>query len=126
MHRSDRRLCRVALVAPRRDVRRLPDWLVVLDLWQPGADFCTRTERDASALCAGLVTPPLLARAKRFSTVLEVEQSIPLAAWGPGRAEGVVLRRPDGIKCKVVRSDYLARPDQSWAEQMLHNELMGF
>lgn len=102
---------------------QLPDWLVVLDLWTAGAGFAPWPERDERTATAGLVTPPHVAD----DVVLAVpEDSGPLlgpARWGSGLAEGVVLRRPDGRRCKIVRPGFTQRSDEDWNGARVHNRL---
>jgi hypothetical protein len=101
---------------------RLPDWLVVLDLWTPSEGLLGVVERDRVALGSGLALPPLL-----FDGVLgSREAALDLMAqsrFGSEPMEGVVLRRPDGERCKILRPGFRRRPDDAWQPGAEHNEL---
>lgn len=103
---------------------RLPDWLVVLDLWQPDTGFRSTAERDVAAHVSGFTTPPVVVRDAILHSLSDAEQLIPGAAWGPSRAEGIVLRRPDGHRAKVVHPHFERRSDAVWARDFAHNEAL--
>ncbi len=94
---------------------RLPDFLVLLDLWHPDAGMAPVAERDARASAAGLLTPPV-----RHSGVLRDLPAL-LALLGPStyadtRAEGLVVRRlADDARCKVVDPVYQRPEDRHFA-----------
>lgn len=101
---------------------RLPDFLVVLDLWHPDAGMASVSERDARLSAAGLLMPPV-----RHSGVLRDLPAL-LSLLGPSayadtRAEGLVVRRlADGARCKVVDPVY-QRPDDRHFAAGVRNEL---
>ncbi len=70
---------------------RLPDLLVVLDLWRAGGGFLGAAERDARCRAAGLVTPPVL-----FTGVLGNLDALRhlhgRSRFGSELAEGLVVR----------------------------------
>lgn len=102
---------------------RLPDLLVILDLWTPNDEFVPAAGRDARVHAADLSTPPVVTVGAVVRSEAEAEKLIPSARWGPGLAEGIVLRGRDGRRCKVVRADYAARSDESWWSETVHNAL---
>lgn len=102
---------------------RLPDWLVVLDLWTAGTGFALTPERDARTRAAGLTRPPVVGADVVLTAVEEADDLIGPSRWGPDMAEGVVLRRADGRRCKVVRADFTQRSEVEWAGPALHNIL---
>jgi hypothetical protein len=100
----------------------LPDWLVVLDLWTYGEGLVSLDVRDRVAADAGLVVP-----ARLYEGVLGTTEAL-LAMMGCSRfgrqpMEGVVLRRPDGARCKVVRPGFARKPDAAWAGAAKTNQL---
>ncbi len=101
----------------------LPDWLVALDVWHPVHGFGDIAERDARCASAGVVVPPRL-----FTGVLEsrdrLAQLMDRSAWARGQPpEGVILRRGDGRRCKVVRDGFVRRDDASWRQRPERNRL---
>jgi hypothetical protein len=91
----------------------LPDWLVLLDLWSGSTEMVGIDLRDARAAAADLAVPPRL-----FEGVLGTPESLlgllGRSAFGDETMEGVVLRRLDGSRCKIVRPGFTRRPDDSW------------
>jgi hypothetical protein len=92
---------------------QLPDWLIVLDLWNAAAGFLDLPERDTLAAGAGLSVPPrlfegALGSRERASGLLRVSR------FGEEPMEGLVLRRDDGARCKIVRPGFVRRPDGEW------------
>lgn len=89
---------------------RLADHLVVLDFWHPEEGFVSLGERDRLSHAYGLVVPPRL-----FTGVLGAEAAL-VALMGQSRVgsapmEGVVLRRDDGARCKVLRPGFVRAGD---------------
>lgn len=101
----------------------LPDWLVVLDLWTASGGLLPTSERNTRAGATGLTTPPVVGADVVLTAVEEAEALIGPSRWGPETAEGVVLRRADGRRCKVVRTDFTQRSDAEWAGPDSHNRL---
>lgn len=82
---------------------RLPDEFVVLDAYSRAAEeFLTPAGRDQIAEWLGMVTPP-----RRFHGVLRtmarVHELLGDSAYGPGRAEGIVVRTADGSPPRVAK-----------------------
>ncbi|MGI9002004.1 MAG: RNA ligase family protein [Pseudonocardia sp.] len=101
---------------------RLPDHLIVLDLWHPKSGFADLPERDERVGASGLIIPPRL-----FSGVLGSADAI-LGLMGPSRfgtalMEGVVLRRGDGARCKVLRPGFVRAGDDHIGK--VRNQLAG-
>lgn len=99
---------------------RPPDHLVVLDILRPDFGFAALRERDELCGRAGLVGPPRI-----FSGVLRTAEAL-LDLIGPSRfgstpMEGVVLRRDDGLVCKVVRPGFVRASDDCIGRR--HNTL---
>jgi len=92
---------------------RLTDWLVLLDLWSGTSGMVDVERRDARAAEVDIAVPPRL-----FEGILGTSQSLlgllGRSAFGDEAMEGVVLRRPDGSRCKIVRPGFTRRPDGSW------------
>ena len=89
---------------------QLVDYLVVLDFWHPNEGFVALRERDRLSREQGLVVPPRL-----FDGVLGSEDSL-VKLMGRSRlgtelTEGVVLRRDDGQRCKVLRPGFVRADD---------------
>lgn len=99
----------------------LPDWLVLLDVWRAGTGLFTPGERRRVAEVAGLCLPPV-----RFEGVLGSPERLSTlfgpSAFGAARAEGLVLRLPDGRRCKVVDPAFVRLTD--W-DPSVHNRLAG-
>lgn len=100
---------------------RLPDWLVVLDVWDPHAGFLLPHERDDCVRPLGLCVPPIL-----FRGVLRDEATLagllgPSAFADEAPAEGVVCRTGQD-RCKVVADSFVRRPDEQWGDRE-HNAL---
>lgn len=105
---------------------RLPDYLVVLDLWSPAAGFADADERDRRVKPADLVVPPRL----HTGTICDVERLERLtrrSAFTNGPAEGAVLRREhaDGRfdRCKWVRVEFQPRSNEAWLQERRHNQV---
>lgn len=103
----------------------LPDWLIVLDLWSTNSAFASVTERDERAAACGFTTPPTIGRHVTVESLSHAVRLIPAARWGQTQAEGVIFRRSDGQRCKVVRPDFIQRSNDSWRNQTIHNSLCG-
>lgn len=105
---------------------RLPDWLVVLDLWSPDGGFVTVEERDLRCVAAGVPTVPVL-----FRGVLRSERDlvrlVGLSAFGTAEMEGLVLRKEgDGRlldRVKWLRPDFVRIDAQAWARGRPRNAL---
>lgn len=101
---------------------RLPDALVVLDLWHPERGFLGPAMRDERAGECGLTGPPRL-----FDGVLGSAEALVallgVSRFGSGSMEGAVLRRGDGQVCKVVRPEFVRVPDDRIAR--VHNVVVG-
>jgi RNA ligase len=89
---------------------QLLDYLVVLDFWHPDEGFVALRERDRLSRAYGLVVPPRL-----FDGVLGSEDSLVKlmgrSSFGSEFMEGVVLRRDDGQRCKVLRPGFVRAGD---------------
>ena len=95
----------------------LPDWLIVLDLWHPSTGFVPADARDERSRAHGLNVPPRL-----FEGTLRTEVAL-TRLFGTSsfatttRREGLVLRREDGARCKVVDPTYEGVSDADWGQQ---------
>lgn len=89
---------------------QLTDHLVVLDLWHPYEGFLPLPERDRMSHEHELVVPPRL-----FNGVLGsadvVIRLMGRSRFGSELMEGVVLRRDDGQRSKVLRPDFVRAGD---------------
>lgn len=93
---------------------RLPDWLVVLDLWHAGAMLPT-DDRDERCAQAALTVPPSILRG-RLSGEAELRTMLGRSAFASDEpAEGLVLRRPDGARAKVVSPEFRPATDEGFA-----------
>jgi len=102
---------------------RLTDWLVALDLWHPGSGFAPVNERDRRCWAAGLALPPRL-----FDGVTGDEDRLYRLLAGSALsthqpAEGLVLRRADGQRCKFVAPGHARRSDAEWSQAPQYNAL---
>jgi hypothetical protein len=102
---------------------RLPDWLIALDLWHADRGFAPLDKRDIRCREAGLARPPRL-----FQGAVRDEgrlrQLLAGSALSSDRpAEGLVLRRADGRRCKLVAAGHVRRSDAEWAQARRHNAL---
>lgn len=102
---------------------RLPDWLLALDLWHPEHGFAPLERRDHRCKEAGLSLPPRL-----FEGVLGTQQRardlIRQSSYSSNQtSEGLILRAPDGARCKLVAGGHVRRSDEEWASARRHNEL---
>ena len=89
---------------------QLVDHLVVLDLWHPDEGFVELRERDRLSQAHELVVPPRL-----FGGVLGSEDALVKlmgrSRFGSELMEGVVLRKDDGQRCKVLRLGFVRAGD---------------
>lgn len=96
----------------------LPDWLIGLDLWRPGADFVALDERarlltDAGVALAPEVSREVLGGERRLAELLSV------SAFGDFPAEGLVVRRLDPEPfdrrlAKALSPTFARRGDAAW------------
>lgn len=105
---------------------RLPDLLVVLDLWAPESGFIGATERDRCCANTGFSVPPHLDQGP-VGDVARLEGLTRRSAYRDGPAEGVILRvdHPDGRfdRCKWVRPGFAQLSDDAWAHARPTNEV---
>ncbi len=94
---------------------KLPDLLVVLDLWRPLDGFCDLSTRDTRAITSGFVVPPRVFEGALGSADRLRAMFGPSAFATSSRREGLVLRARDGRRCKVVDSAYERRSDAAWS-----------
>jgi len=100
---------------------RLPDWLVALDLWHPEHGFVPLWKRDRRCEAADLPVPPRLFEGVLGSTQ-RVRDLIRQSAYSSHQtAEGLILRAPDGSRCKVVAAGHVRRSDEQWLSARRHN-----
>lgn len=90
---------------------RLPDHLVALDIWHAGSGFAEVPERDEQVRAARLAGPPRLF-AGVLGSVDALDALIGRSRFGATPMEGVVLRRDDGPRCKVVRRGFARAEDE--------------
>lgn len=104
---------------------RLPSYLVVLDLWKEDAGFATVDERDDACRRAGLYVPPRLWRGSP-GNLARVEGLLGESCWGPGLAEGLVVRRVgrgEPRLAKLVRPGFDRVDDADWRAGRPRNRL---
>lgn len=89
---------------------QLADHLVVLDFWHPDKGFVPLRERDRMSHVHELVVPPRL-----FTGVLgsadAVIRLMGRSRFGSELMEGVVLRKDDGQRSKVLRPGFVRAGD---------------
>ena len=106
---------------------RLPSFITVIDLWRGDNGFAPVDERDALCAEAGLVTPPELWRGVPHDLVV-VERQFGRSTWGPGPAEGLIVR-PVDASADVPRVAKLLAPgfdrlgDDEWRRGRPRNQL---
>ncbi len=99
---------------------RLPAEFIVLDVYSRRANgFLPPTDRDEIAERLGMAVPP-----RRFQGVLQtaarVQALLGTSAYGPGRAEGIVVRTVDGTPprlAKFVDPSWRGIGEAKWAGQ---------
>ncbi len=103
---------------------RLPSYLVALDLWRPETGFLPVEERDAVCGAAGITTPPHVWTGVA-GTVAAVERLLGPSAWGPGPAEGLVVRSLSVPlhRAKLVPVTFHRLSDDDWRRGRPHNRL---
>ena len=94
---------------------RLPDLLIVLDLWLPTTGFVETATRDRVCASLGLHPPPSLATTHLLTGLDDAARFIGVSRWGSDVMEGIVVRDGNGRRAKVVRPGYRQRSDDSWA-----------
>jgi hypothetical protein len=98
--------------------RRLPDWLIGLDLWHSEIGFATLTRRNRRLSGAGIARPPEVARGiLRAASDLDVLMD--RSAFGDEQPEGMMVRRfhaPESEQriAKAIGSGYARRTDEEW------------
>jgi hypothetical protein len=102
---------------------RLPDWLVVIDVWSPQTGFLSIGDRDGRATAAGLATPPRILRGV-LGGWAQLEGLVRPSAFGAPVAEGLVLRRQqDHETCKFVPETFRRLDDAAWRAGRPTNQL---
>ncbi|MBI5610580.1 MAG: RNA ligase family protein [Deltaproteobacteria bacterium] len=105
---------------------RLPDWLVVLDLWHPERGFAPVAIRNALCARAGLAVPQAYATSA-WPGSAAVEAFCQHSHYSTGRAEGVILRNPaggtQGAVAKCLAADFRRISDTEW--RAMDNALAG-
>jgi hypothetical protein len=100
---------------------RLPDWLVVLDLWSADTGFRSAADRDERAATAGLPVPPRLFHGA-LGGWAHLEGLVGPSAFGAASAEGAVLRQGDE-RCKFVPESFRRLGDEEWRAGRPTNEV---
>lgn len=107
----------------------LPDYLVVLDLWNAATGFARVEERDRRAQAWGFVTAPVVARGAVLRGPEDLDALAGTSAFTNARMEGLILRREDehGLadRAKWVRPDFVRKPDEAWRPPFPRNRLIG-
>lgn len=97
--------------------RRLPDWLVALDLWHPSWGFASLEERDARLRAARLIGPPRMDRGILDSQA-RLDALMERSAYGDEPAEGAIVRLVEAESgprmAKVLAPGYARRTDEEW------------
>lgn len=101
---------------------RLPDLLIVLDLWQAGHGFATVERRDMRSCEAGLTVPSRLLDGV-LGTSDRLIGLLGQSAFSTELMEGAVLRKEDGRRAKVLRPDFRRRTDGEWSRRRIHNHV---
>ena len=103
---------------------RLPAYLVALDLWRPSTGFVPADERNAACASAGLTTPPHVWTGVA-GTIDGVERLLGPSAWGPGPAEGLVVRSlaDPSLRAKLVPAGFRRLGDDEWRSGRPRNRL---
>ena len=98
---------------------RLPDWLVVLDLWSPNRGFATVDVRAERCRVAELVPAPVLGIGP-WQTEAQLEAWCRRSRYSTGPAEGIILRdpaRPEaGPIAKWLAPGFRRRTDEEWGD----------
>jgi hypothetical protein len=102
----------------------LPAYFVAFDLYDKrDASFADRAAVEAACEATECVAVPLLARGAVLRSTEALDAMIGRAQWGPGRAEGVYLRREEGgrvtARYKWVRKDFTAGITAHWNSKPL-------
>ena len=92
----------------------LPDWHVGIDLADSAGRLAEVDERNRRLAGVSVPAPPTLGRG-RFRGRSELEKCLGRSRFGPGPAEGLVVRSLAGRRvAKVVREEFVARSDEDW------------
>ncbi len=102
---------------------RLPDLLVVLDLWHPSRDCIAPDERDRRCGEVGLTCPPRLFLGTLTSTDRLLKLLGQSSYSSTAAMEGAVLRDQQRRRCKVLRPGFLRRQDEEWKQARGHNQV---
>ena len=108
---------------------RLPDHLIVLDLWTPERGFVRVEERDRRAQEWSFFTAPVLARDHILRSPADLEELAGTSRFTDARMEGLILRVEDELgladRAKWVRPDFQRKPDSEWRAPFARNRLIG-
>jgi hypothetical protein len=108
---------------------RLPDHLVVLDLWTPESGFLRVADRDQRAQAWGFYTAPVLAHGHVLRGPEDLDALAGTSAFTDARMEGLILRVEDELglreRAKWVRPDFQRKPDSEWRSPYPRNRLIG-
>jgi len=105
--------------------RRLPSYLVALDLRRPDGSFATVDERNAACAAAGMPVAPELRRGT-LGTIDVVEAQLGPSRYGDEPAEGVVVRALDGQPpraAELLRAGFRPLTDDAWRTERPRNQL---
>jgi hypothetical protein len=103
----------------------LPAYLLVLDLREPDGSFLSVDERNTACAAQGIATPAELYRGV-LGKVDALERLLGQSQYGPGVAEGVVIRALDGGEprlAKLLRPGFDRLSDEDWARGRPRNVL---
>lgn len=103
---------------------RLPDWLLVFDVYDRAAGrFWSSRRRSALASAAGLAPVPVLLRGRTDLTELEQLLVVSSSRYRTGLMEGVVVRRETADWCesraKLVHTDFIQAIEEHWSRRRI-------
>lgn len=103
---------------------RLPDWLLVFDVYdRAAARFWSSRRRNVLASAAGLALVPTVLRGRTDLAELEQVLAEGSSRYRAGPMEGLIVRKENSdwceIRAKLVRADFTQTMDEHWSRRRI-------